>query len=505
MARKIALSAKPDHFVGTSDNDWVLGDGGDDTISGRAGDDRLVGGEGDDRLSGGSGRDTLAGGAGVNVVDGGRGRDTVILHGTYADAEIYQDGDGWIIETTQGTTTTWNIERFRFADGTKAAGEMESEPFVEDYFLTISADDVFGTSLGDIMLGGPGTLNSDDVLDGGWSGYDLLRLGPGAIETGAAPALRSIELIEDADGSGLNLANATGVERVVAYAASASYINASLAATFVAASDVDQIVSIDYSDLLAGASDTAAVATSLSTAATVEFDFGTDAAGIENVKIDTAAIAAGGVSIAELDADLSGLKTIIITGTGDAVIRSNGVGHLASGALASFDASAATGDIAAGLNGQAGVTITFGAGDDTLTALGTEQGLAITLGAGEDRLALADLTNIVDADEADFVEDIMTITYFRASHDVIDLTAVSVSRAQLSDAQQIILEGAGSLFAAVTTVAGYTDADELLVFDYGNKTYAYLQDGDAGFDAGDGLIELSGVSAANLDTTNLLI
>jgi len=504
MARKIALSNKPDRFVGTTDNDWVLGNGGDDTISGRAGNDRLVGGEGNDRLSGGSGRDTLAGGAGVNVVDGGRGQDTVILQGSYAEAKIHQDGDGWIIETNQGTTTTWNIERFRFADGTKAAGEMEPEPVVEDYYLTTAADSLFGTSLGDIMLGRPGTLNGNDVLDGGSSGYDILRLAPGTIEAGAAPALRSIELIEDMDGSGLNLANATGVERVVAYIASASYLNTSLATTFAAASNVDQIVSIDYGDTLAGASDTAAVATSLTAAATVDFDFGTDAVGIENIKIDVAAIS-GGASTVDVDADLAGLKTIIVTGAGDAVIRSNGVSYLAAGTLTSVDASAATGSIETGLNGQAGVTITFGAGDDTLAALGTEQGLAITLGGGDDTLWLADLANVGDADEADFVDDMMTITHFRASHDVIDLTAAGVARAQLSDAQRIVLEGVGSLFAAITTAAGFTDADEFLVFDYGNKTYVYLQDGEAGFDAGDGLMGLGGLSAADLDTTNFVI
>lgn len=504
MARKIELNGMDNQFVGTGDAEWILGNGGDDTVFGRGGDDRLVGGEGDDRLSGGAGGDRLNGGAGTNIVNGGSGKDIITLDGTYAEAGINQDGDGWIITTALGRTAVKNVELFRFSDGTMTEEEI-LPPYWVDYFLSPGADNFIGGNTDDIFITmGTGSLNSVDVLDSR-GGIDVLRIGPGGMDPGAVPTLLNIETIEDWDGSGLDLAKATGVERVTAYAAPASYINASLDTTFAAAAGSDQTISVDYAGTLTGAGDTAALATSLSAAATVDFDFGTDAAGIETVLLDIAAVEGGGVSTVELDADLGGLTGITVTGAGDATIRSEGATSLTSATLAVIDASAATGNIAAGLNGQADVTITLGAGDDTLAALGTEQGLSLTLGAGDDRLVLADLANIGNAGEAGFASDLITLTHFNAARDVIDLTAAAASWIALGGAQQSVVEDAASLFAAVTAAAGFTDADELVVFDYGGNAYVYLQDGDAGFDAGDGLIALGGVSAADLDTANLLV
>jgi len=65
-------------------------------------------------------------------------------------------------------------------------------------------------------------------------------------------------------------------------------------------------MSIDYADELTGADDAAVLATPLSAAASVDFDFGADAVGIENITLDVAAIDVGGASTVNLDADLAG-------------------------------------------------------------------------------------------------------------------------------------------------------------------------------------------------------
>lgn len=503
MVKKIELNSKDNDFAGTSVDERIFGDGGNDRISGRSGDDKLVGGEGDDRLFGGAGRDTLNGGAGTNAVDGGRGDDIVILAGTRADATISRDGDGWIIGTVLGTTTITNVELFRFSDGTYT--EVELEPSYEpDFFLTIVADNFIGTSADDVFLSaGAGTLNSVDVLDGAL-GNDVLKIGDDEMDPGAAPTLLNIETIEDWDGAGLDLINATGVTRINALT-SAAYTNASLATTFAAMWGDDRSISIDYADALTGADDTAVLATSLSAAASVEVDFGADAAGIENITIDVAAIDVGGVSTVKLDADLAGLRTVTVTGAGDAVIVSNGAAHISAATLATFDASTATGDVTTALHGQADVSATFGSGNDSFGGLGTEQGLTVTSSGGSDAVDFADLANIADGSEAGFASDVITIADFRAARDVLDLSAGTIAEITLTKPQQATIEGAATLFAAVTTAAGLAAADEAVVFDYDGNTYVYVEDAAAGFTAGDGLLELVGVSSDDLGGTNLLI
>lgn len=43
------------------------------------------------------------------------------------------------------------------------------------------------------------------------------------------------------------------------------------------------------------------------------------------------------------------------------------------------------------------------------------------------------------------------------------------------------------------------------MFEYGGDAYIYAEDANDGFDAGDGLIVLTGVDAGALDATNLVL
>lgn len=150
------------------------------------------------------------------------------------------------------------------------------------------------------------------------------------------------------------------------------------------------------------------------------------------------------------------------------------------------------------------LTVDAGAGNDVITisdaASSTDtKGATITLGAGKDTLKVSALLNVVDT--ADLSKGLVTVTDFKIGEDTLQLGSTVgkvLTAAQLDSAKT-----AGTLKAAVETLLTGDNAvvaNKAAVFSWGGDAYVFVNDSDAGFGAGDGLIKLTGVDASLLST-----
>jgi hypothetical protein len=194
------------------------------------------------------------------------------------------------------------------------------------------------------------------------------------------------------------------------------------------------------------------------------------------------------------------------------------------GGVTAVDASSSTGGFTANVSGlgaletytggTGGETITFdlevgndvtvdmGTGNDTAILAGTVAGAnnasTITLGADSDTLDLNAISNIFDADEADFADGLITIADFSAVDDVLDTAGLTTAR-KATNTEQANIEAEANLFDAIGVASGL-NAGSALVFGYGGDTYVFDDnDGSGTFNTGDGLVKLTGVSVDALD------
>ncbi|WEJ58108.1 DUF4214 domain-containing protein [Devosia sp. FJ2-5-3] len=226
-------------------------------------------------------------------------------------------------------------------------------------------------------------------------------------------------------------------------------------------------------------------------------------------------------------ASLYGAQTINISGSAAANLtvaagETTTVTNTATGTLTINLASAAklttyTGSAASDLvtTDTAGLTanlaISTGAGSDLITVAGGASAFTLTLtgGAAADKFlfSAAVQNNIADAAEANFAKSLITIADFNKAEDVIDVSAGG-ARDVLDNFELGSIAGSGSLFAAVTAAAGFTTIGQQSVFVYGSDAYIFTNatGGAQGFDNGDGLIKVTGLTnLADLTATNFII
>lgn len=166
------------------------------------------------------------------------------------------------------------------------------------------------------------------------------------------------------------------------------------------------------------------------------------------------------------------------------------------------------------------VIVNGGAGNDVvnLTAVGVtattgSHNVIITLGDGNDTLAVkalgnlngtfttGDATQIAAANTA-IAADLVKVTDFNASNDVLNMSAITGTTFQaLNNAQVANVAAAATLAEAVTSVASAVGAAHATSFAFGGNTYVFVNDAAAAVGNGDGLIELTGftgqLSSAN--------
>ncbi len=207
------------NYNGTNADDVLFGDVTNDSLNGGAGFDTLHGGAGNDTLDGGVGdnaNDTLAGGDGDDtyIFGLGSGSDTVsesyngsnaagtdkVLFSGLNQADlsftkkttnngfdllvtILSTGESLIIANAFYSDLNWNVESFKFSDGT-----FLSLSQVNALTLAANADDntLLGWTNADVLSGGDGAdtlygMSGNDTLDGGANdnGVDTLVGGDG--------------------------------------------------------------------------------------------------------------------------------------------------------------------------------------------------------------------------------------------------------------------------------------------------------------------------------------
>lgn len=144
------------------------------------------------------------------------------------------------------------------------------------------------------------------------------------------------------------------------------------------------------------------------------------------------------------------------------------------------------------------VSVDLGAGNDTLTfadaATSDGKELSVALGAGKDTL-VAVATNVIDT--ADLTKGLVTVTDFKLGDDTLNLNGAGkvLTAGELATAKE-----AATLKAAIESVATAIGTSKAAVFSYGTDAYVFINDGTAGFAAGDGLIKLVGLDATLLST-----
>jgi hypothetical protein len=158
------------------------------------------------------------------------------------------------------------------------------------------------------------------------------------------------------------------------------------------------------------------------------------------------------------------------------------------------------------------LAIDLGAGNDvfTLNAAGTPGAVATTinLGAGNDTLALTGLSNITATTAV--AADLITVADFTAAQDVLNLDAIgtggvgTAGRDVLVNTELANISAATTLEAAVGVAASVTTAGQYSIFNYGANAYVFLNNNGAGFDAGDGLMQINGFSVEAITATNFI-
>ncbi|MDR5876011.1 DUF4214 domain-containing protein [Vreelandella gomseomensis] len=460
-------------------------------------------------------------------------------------AAVIADVDGTRASVTQAKTSVDN-------------GDIEAPTANEGQTFTLTdsvGENIVGTANNDTFralvdndtdTGGTSTLNVSDTING-MGGTDTVNLtfvdsdGTSA-DAASLPTGVAFDNVEIAN---LNLTNAG--------AAFAAAINTS------AFADAEQIWQIDNTsgnaagnfagvtgltaDVTAGfrsdGSATADLATGvvLTSGATVQeanlavdgigstSDFTFAGAGLETLNI-SGSMRDG--TILEIN-DAGQEETINIGLAGNVEVNSTGVAGGVSGltTATTIDLSDSTGNITmnvtdAGaletLTGGAGndsltvdledgndVTVNSGAGNDTVVLAGSGAGAnnasTITFGAGKDTLDINTISNIFDADEADFEAGIITVADFNVSEDVLDLGGASTT---LTNTQLDNIAGQDNLFDAAGQAITEAGANGLAVFNYGDNAYVIQDEGTGSFDSGDGLVELTGVQVEDFNAQNFV-
>ncbi|MHA6644841.1 DUF4214 domain-containing protein [Mesorhizobium sp. A623] len=269
-------------------------------------------------------------------------------------------------------------------------------------FQTGGVDVIHGTDGADnIRAILANSLDSTDVIDGG-AGNDVLNISAGGLVSGAAPVISNVETINNNNTAAtfLDLSSVTGVKQINS-SASATYSHASLD-TIYGISGSPSVIQIGIEASLAGANDTLHLAVDdapFGIFQTVDAALADTTAGIEHITLEANGDAAAVPSPDLVLLPFINLETLTVTGAGDVAILAG------STVLETFDASAATGDVAVDLSASAvletsttgsgndmvifdaeDAVVSTGAGDDDVTVGAASDGAVVNTGAGVDHI-----------------------------------------------------------------------------------------------------------------------
>jgi len=412
----------------------------------------------------------------------------------------------------------------------------------ETFTLTAGSDNLVGTANADtfqaIELGGVSdtTLTAFDKLDGG-AGADTLELiVTGDLDLPGGLSIKNIETINlsrsgAAPTTAVNASTFVGSTQIWQIDNAGAVNNlvdgqtAGFRNTTVEAADV-----VTYKD---GATTASVALDNVADAGTVTVAgddietvnvSGTIDAAAATITVDLGADGAGADAVTALNLSLSSDTTITLAGTNAEELKT-------------FDASGSTGGISFSTNsgpfsndletvltgsgddvvyfdndfgpnggdGGGTVTIDTGAGNDDVSYAAytnsANTAASITLGEGNDVLKIVEQFVTFDNSEANFMDGIITVEDFNTAEDVLDVSATATGEDVLTNVELASIATASSLFAAVELAAAATNISAVSKFDYDGDAYVFKNNAGAGFDDGDGLLKLVGVSEADLDSS----
>lgn len=403
----------------------------------------------------------------------------------------------------------------------------------DDFLSTQAAEAKYKTTANnDTIVGGTANLGANDVIDGG-AGTDTLKA---AISVdGVAPTVSNVEnfFISNTNANwGFDLKNSTGVQQLWNDgSAVATSFNTITLGTTVGLKDTTANTTFNFAKAT-GTADAATLVLSGSGAGTTQIDAIETLAVQSTVKANTLVLKA------------NTLETINVTGDKGLTLSATAAN---AASVKAVDASAATAAVSIDVaNNANGVNVKGGTGADTVSAIGATKAVTIDGGAGADTISVTaskghtltggagndsfnvsigvkaaytgnltagDLTTsaklIAAAVKiADFASgDTLTLNGTNlVSTDVVKLTGTQVENLSatgdllniLSDLTDTALPaGSGN----VTTIVGGIAQDKAVSFVVGGNSYIFVNGGaTAGLDAGDILIQLTGVATPSTIT-----
>lgn len=257
---------------------------------------------------------------------------------------------------------------------------------------------------------------------------------------------------------------------------------------------------------------------------------------VTSVSISGSVAAAAGGGAGTLDIDTSGtgsVDTIHLALTSATIVDLNNAADVTT-----IDAAASTGALDIDVTMVTDLeSLTSGSGNDTLTvdnSVFTAKVVEIDAGAGNDTInidisyaAAAVATSLTGgaggdmfmldgggnlfaaAKLADLTDSMLTITDFGNGLDTLNIYYLTSYVTQFAqNAVDTAIDGAADLFAAAKAVANLVDngaGSDWAMFNFGDNAYIYVDNGGNGLTQGDALIQLTGVSVADLHLgTNLI-
>ncbi len=435
----------------------------------------------------------------------------ILVYGTEAGRTAGRDFLKAVATSTPATQEATEAALKAMVDGGATnPGKVFPLTIGEDRLTGGAGDDTFNALAVEQQgaTGSKATLENFDILNGG-AGSDTLNAT--LTDAGAAPVLQSIETVNVrfAGAQTLNLTSATGVEA----------INVQTSTVAGTVDGVGAVANLAVKNQLVGATfDTSTAATlnlgldtvGVATAANVAVDLGaTKQASATTLNItannanatvqDTAGGLAATVTIAATGAnrlnlaDAAVAKNVTITGAGSVDLIGSAattLGTAFTGALATFNASAAEGAIKADIRSTVLATVTTGKGADWIDMdTAVVAGTTVNLGAGNDTLLTgallgnfakvdggdgdADTINIVDGAKLDAANaklisnfEVLDVSDGKGSYDVslnnfatvqIDESVTGAAAAALNAA--VIFANAGDAFTLNIASEAKTNAN----------------------------------------------
>ena len=469
------------------------------------------------------------------------GLDFALEAGNVAGFEFDADAKAAAVAAVNGVTEDQaTVDAAKAATDAFVTNGTVSGTTGETFTLTAEADNFVGTANADTFqavegTGSAGTLTVFDKLDGG-AGEDTLELiSNGTVAIPGGVSIKNIETVnitrDSASGSfdASVFGGATQIWQIDDAAAIEGLVEGQTAGFRDTAA-----ASVTYDDDVTTASVALDNAANGSTVTVVGSDIetvnvsGSIDATAATITIGLGADGTGADAVTALNLSLSSDTTITLAGTNAEELKT-------------FDASGSTGGISLSTNrgpysndletvltgsgddvvyfdndfgpnggdGGGTVTIDTGAGNDDVSYAAytnsANTAASITLGEGNDVLKIVEQFVTFDNSEANFMDGIITVEDFNTAEDDLDVSATATGGEDvLTNVELASIAAASSLFAAVELAAAATNISAVSKFDYDGDAYVFKNNAGAGFEDGDGLLKLVGVSEADLDSSAFL-